>query len=106
MLVGVLKLHPESFWPALMFGSIGNTLGGMISFGMGWLLPKKQQLKHVKRVQPRRGGAKLSGAGVAASHLLMKQLAIRLGRQNSASKSLVIPQSAGFAITSDLAVVV
>jgi membrane protein YqaA with SNARE-associated domain len=51
VLVGVLKLHPESFWPALMFGSIGNTLGGMISFGMGWLLPQTQQLKHVSSVR-------------------------------------------------------
>ena len=55
VLVGVLKLHPESFWPALLAGTLGNTLGGMVSFGMGWLLPQTQQLKHVERV--RRFGA-------------------------------------------------
>jgi membrane protein YqaA with SNARE-associated domain len=51
VLVGVLKLHPELFWPALLLGSLGNTLGGMISFGMGWMLPMTQQLKHVEKVR-------------------------------------------------------
>jgi len=51
VLAGVLKLHPELFWPALLLGTLGNTLGGMVSFGMGWLLPQTQQLKHVERVR-------------------------------------------------------
>ncbi|MDD2928342.1 MAG: DedA family protein [Sideroxydans sp.] len=51
VLFGVLKLHPELFWPALLVGTLGNTLGGMISFGMGWLLPQTQQLKHVEKVR-------------------------------------------------------
>ena len=51
VLIGVLKLHPELFWPALLLGSLGNTLGGMISFGMGWMLPMTQQLKHVEKVR-------------------------------------------------------
>ncbi len=59
VLAGVLKLHPELFWPALLFGTLGNTLGGMITFGMGWMLPR---LRH--------GGAEHSGAGGAASHPL------------------------------------
>ncbi|GAB5604384.1 YqaA family protein [Sideroxyarcus sp. TK5] len=51
VLFGVLKLHPELFWPALLIGTLGNTIGGMISFGMGWLLPQTQQLKHVDKVR-------------------------------------------------------
>ena len=51
VLFGVLKLHPELFWPALLLGTLGNTMGGMVSFGMGWLLPQTQQLKHVERVR-------------------------------------------------------
>lgn len=39
VLFGILKLHPELFWPALLLGTLGNTLGGMVTFGMGWLLP-------------------------------------------------------------------
>lgn len=61
VLVGVLHLHPDLFWPALLLATLGNTLGGMVSFGMGWLLPMTQQLK---RVQLRHAGA--SGAGEAA----------------------------------------
>ena len=70
VLFGVLKLHPELFWPALLLGTIGNTLGGMVTFGMGWMLPQRkggseaagyppayssrvqtQQLKHVEKVR-------------------------------------------------------
>ena len=68
--------------------------------------------------------AKATGAGITASHLLMellanrlvKQLAIPLNNQKTvakwlvispqAGKSLVIPQTAGCTITSDLASVV
>jgi membrane protein YqaA with SNARE-associated domain len=51
VLFGVLKLHPDLFWPALLLGTLGNTLGGMVTFGMGWMLPQTQQLKHVEKVQ-------------------------------------------------------
>lgn len=51
VLVGVLKLHPETFWLALLLGTIGNTLGGMVSFGMGRLLPPTHQLKFVDKIQ-------------------------------------------------------
>lgn len=51
VLVGVLKLHPELFWPALLLGTLGNTIGGMITFGMGWVLPQTQQLKHVDKAR-------------------------------------------------------
>ena len=33
----VLKAYPETLWIALIVASIGNTLGGMVTFGMGWL---------------------------------------------------------------------
>ncbi len=51
VLFGVLKAYPESLWPALGLATLGNTLGGMVSFGMGWLLPQTQQLKHVEKVR-------------------------------------------------------
>lgn len=68
VLLGVLHLHPELFWPALLLGTFGNTLGGMISFGMGWMLPQTRQLKHEEKVRLRHGGAEHSGAGAAAEH--------------------------------------
>ena len=45
--------------------------------------------------------ANATGAGMTALHLLMERLANPLNQQ--AGKWLVIPQSAGYAITSDLA---
>lgn len=55
VLFGVLKNNPDIFWLALGLATLGNTLGGMITFGMGWLLPQTQQLKHVDKI--RRYGA-------------------------------------------------
>ena len=40
VLFAVLKAFPETFWPTLALATVGNTLGGMVSFGMGWLLPQ------------------------------------------------------------------
>ncbi len=51
VLFGVLKAYPETLWPAIGLATLGNTLGGMVSFGMGWLLPQTQQLKHVEKVR-------------------------------------------------------
>ena len=51
VLIGVLKLHPQLFWPALLLGTLGNTLGGIVSFGMGRLLPPTHKIKHVEKVR-------------------------------------------------------
>ncbi|MBI3222066.1 MAG: DedA family protein [Nitrosomonadales bacterium] len=51
VLFGVLKAYPETLWSTLIIATIGNTLGGMVSFGMGWLLPQTQQLKHVEKLR-------------------------------------------------------
>lgn len=51
VLFGVLKAYPETLWIALGVATLGNTIGGMISFGMGWLLPQTQQLKHVEKLR-------------------------------------------------------
>jgi membrane protein YqaA with SNARE-associated domain len=70
VLFAVIKAYPESLWSALIVATLGNTLGGMVTFGMGWLLPQRkggskaagqppaysssvqaQQLKHVEKVR-------------------------------------------------------
>ncbi|MHB1236748.1 MAG: YqaA family protein [Gallionella sp.] len=51
VLFAVIKAYPETLWIALTVATIGNTLGGMVTFGMGWLLPQTQQLKHVQKVR-------------------------------------------------------
>jgi len=47
----VLKNYPDTLWLTLAVATLGNTLGGMVSFGMGWLLPQTQQLKHVEKMR-------------------------------------------------------
>ncbi len=88
-LFAVLKAYPETLWYALVIASIGNTLGGMVTFGMGWLIPLRmggseaaghppaypsrvqtQKIKHVEKVRFQHGGAEHSGAGRTASHSL------------------------------------
>ena len=39
VLFGVLKLYPQSYWPAVLLATLGNTLGGLTSVGVGYLLP-------------------------------------------------------------------
>jgi membrane protein YqaA with SNARE-associated domain len=51
VLFGVLKAYPEMLGTALIVATIGNTLGGMVTFGMGWMLPQTQQLKHVEKMR-------------------------------------------------------
>jgi membrane protein YqaA with SNARE-associated domain len=35
-LFAVVKMNPALFWPALMVATLGNTIGGAISYGMGF----------------------------------------------------------------------
>lgn len=41
VLFGVLKLHPQLYWPALGLATLGNTLGGMTSYVLGRFLPQR-----------------------------------------------------------------
>ena len=36
VLFGFVKLNPELFWPAIVVATIGNTLGGMVTYYMGY----------------------------------------------------------------------
>ena len=33
---GLIKLNPDLFWPTILVATAGNTLGGMLSWWMGW----------------------------------------------------------------------
>lgn len=50
VLFAVLRIHPDTLWAALGIATLGNTLGGMVSFGMGWLLPVTRKLKHLDKL--------------------------------------------------------
>ena len=79
VLFGVLKSYPEMLWPALLIATAGNTLGGMVSFGMGWLLPLRM------------GGSETAGHPSAYS------LRVQTRQIKHAEKVRPLPQTAGFA---------
>jgi membrane protein YqaA with SNARE-associated domain len=41
VLFGVLRLHPQLYWPALALATLGNTLGGMTSYLLGRFFPRR-----------------------------------------------------------------
>lgn len=51
VLFGVLKLHPQQFWPALAVATLGNTLGGMSSYLIGRIIPQTKPLKGLVTLQ-------------------------------------------------------
>lgn len=51
VLFGILKGHPQVFWPAIAVATIGNTLGGMSSYLIGRFLPQHRDLRGLARVR-------------------------------------------------------
>lgn len=57
--IGLVKLNPELFWPAVGVATLGNTLGGMISWWMGYgaelayerVAHKKAQIKALQYLE-------------------------------------------------------
>ncbi len=41
VLIGVIHKHPEAFWQAIGVATLGNTLGGLVSYWMGRLIPNR-----------------------------------------------------------------
>ena len=55
VLFALIRLHPEQTLPALLLATLGNPLGGMVTYYMGRLLP--QHLAPQKSALARRHGA-------------------------------------------------
>jgi membrane protein YqaA with SNARE-associated domain len=61
LLFAVLKVHPEMVLQALAVATLGNTAGGMVSYGMGRLAPHRSPLRHEALLR-RHGAVALLGA--------------------------------------------
>ncbi|GDX60753.1 membrane protein [Nitrosomonadaceae bacterium] len=44
VLLGVLVAHPQLYWSILVVASLGNILGGMSSYAIGWFLPDEEAI--------------------------------------------------------------
>jgi len=51
VLYGVLQLHPERYGSALAVATLGNTLGGMSSYLIGRLIPRRKDMTGLATVQ-------------------------------------------------------
>ena len=51
VLFGVLKLHPGPFWEAIGVATLGNTLGGMSSYLIGRVIPRRKDLPGLAAMQ-------------------------------------------------------
>ena len=51
VLFGVLKAYPKTLWLALGVATVGNTLGGLVSFGIGRVVPQTHTLKYIEKVR-------------------------------------------------------
>lgn len=51
VLAGVLRLHPELIGSALFLATLGNTLGGMSTYAMARLIPRKELPPRLAQVQ-------------------------------------------------------
>jgi membrane protein YqaA with SNARE-associated domain len=51
---GLIKLNPDLFWPAVLVATVGNTIGGAITWWMGYGAEMAyEHLSHGKRMQLR-----------------------------------------------------
>ncbi len=51
---GLIKINPAMFWPAILVASAGNTLGGAVTWWMGYGAERAyEKMKHHKPPNPR-----------------------------------------------------
>lgn len=49
LLFALVRLRPETLWPALALATLGNTLGGLCSYGLARLLPQRLRARIAAR---------------------------------------------------------
>lgn len=62
----LVKLNPELFWPAVLVATVGNTLGGMVSWWMG--LGARNAVRRLHARREAHGGAATAAPNPATSH--------------------------------------
>lgn len=51
VLFALLRAYPEQWWSAVLLATLGNTLGGMVSWACGRWLPKWQRLEALPQLE-------------------------------------------------------
>ena len=42
VMFAVIRKYPDTLWMSLGVATLGNTMGGMVTFYMGWMLPQRK----------------------------------------------------------------
>lgn len=51
VLIAVVHRHPDALWQAVLIATVGNTLGGLTSYGLGRLLPNRVEHRIITTLQ-------------------------------------------------------
>jgi membrane protein YqaA with SNARE-associated domain len=52
VLFGVLRLHPDLYWPAIIAATAGNTAGGMTTYALGRWFAREKPLQRLDQARP------------------------------------------------------
>jgi len=63
VLAALAHAHPDNFWMFLGVATLGNTLGGMSTWLLGWLLAKRYPLDQPRKPHQKRAVAQLKKWG-------------------------------------------
>jgi hypothetical protein len=81
---GLVKLNPDMFWPAIVVASVGNTLGGALTWWMGYVAEQAYE-----RVSHRKGSARARVARALRPEGLPPRLVARRRRSAVRGRRLV-----------------
>ncbi|MYZ43809.1 YqaA family protein [Schauerella aestuarii] len=75
-----IKVAPDMFWPAVLIATAGNTIGGVITYGMGWAAKRAaDRIRHRDAAATHTGDASAASAAPAASAATAAQTAVAPG---------------------------
>ena len=63
MLAALAHVHPDNFWTFLGVATLGNTLGGMSTWLLGWLLAQRYPLDQPRKPHQQRAVVQLKNWG-------------------------------------------
>ncbi len=79
-LVGLLHLNPDLFWPAIFVATVGNTLGGMLNWWMGYgAHGAVEKLRHGHEAADRNAEVSALASAKSRAHLRALDWLKRLG---------------------------
>ena len=62
-----IKVAPDMFWPAVLIATAGNTIGGVVTYGMGWAAKRAaDRIRHRDASATQTGDASVAQEATAA----------------------------------------